>query len=74
MAKNLTGIDLIKHYQKDLSNGPGVYRMLDLNHNTLYVGKAKNLKKRVSNYTKYNGHPLRIQQMIFATSSMLQTY
>ena len=71
MAKNLTGIDLIKHYQKDLSNGPGVYRMLDFNHNTLYVGKAKNLKKRVSNYTKYNGHPLRIQQMIFATSFML---
>ena len=71
MANNLTGIDLIKHYQKDLSNGPGVYRMLDFNHNTLYVGKAKNLKKRVSNYTKYNGHPLRIQQMIFATSSML---
>ena len=71
MANNLTGIDLIKHYQKDLSNGPGVYRMLDFNHNTLYVGKAKNLKKRVSNYTKYNGHPLRIQQMIFATSFML---
>ena len=71
MANNLTGIDLIKHYQKDLSNGPGVYRMLDFNHNTLYVGKAKNLKKRVSNYTKYNGHSLRIQQMIFATSFML---
>ena len=71
MANNLTGIDLIKHYQKDLSNSSGVYRMMDCNHNTLYVGKAKNLKKRVSNYTKYNGHPLRIQQMIFATSAML---
>ena len=71
MTNDLKGIDLIKHYQKDLSNSSGVYRMMDFNHNTLYVGKAKNLKKRVSNYTKYNGHPLRIQQMIFATSSML---
>ena len=71
MDNVLTGIDLIKHYQKDLSNSPGVYRMIDSNHKTLYVGKAKNLKKRVSSYTKYSGHSLRIQQMIFATSSML---
>ena len=71
MDNVLTGIELIKHYQKDLSNSPGVYRMIDFNHNTLYVGKARNLKKRVSSYTKYSGHSLRIQQMIFATSSML---
>ena len=71
MDNVLTGIQLIKHYQKDLSNSPGVYRMIDSNHKTLYVGKAKNLKKRVSSYTKYSGHSLRIQQMIFATSSML---
>ena len=71
MDNVLTGIELIKHFQKDLSNSPGVYRMIDSNHKTLYVGKAKNLKKRVSSYTKYSGHSLRIQQMIFATSSML---
>ena len=71
MDNVLTGIELIKHYQKDLSNSPGVYRMIDSNHKTLYVGKAKNLKKRVFSYTKYSGHSLRIQQMIFATSSML---
>ena len=71
MDNVLTGLELIKHYQKDLSNSPGVYRMIDSNHKTLYVGKAKNLKKRVSSYTKYSGHSLRIQQMIFATSSML---
>ena len=71
MDNVLTGIELIKHYQKDLSNSPGVYRMIDSNHKTLYVGKAKNLKKRVTSYTKYSGHSLRIQQMIFATSSML---
>ena len=71
MDNVLTGIELIKHFQKDLSNSPGVYRMIDSNHKTLYVGKTKNLKKRVSSYTKYSGHSLRIQQMIFATSSML---
>ena len=46
MDNVLTGIELIKHYQKDLSNSPGVYRMIDSNHKTLYVGKAKNLKKK----------------------------
>ena len=45
--------------------------MVDFNHKTLYVGKARNLRKRVLSYTKYSGHSLRIQQMIFATSSML---
>ncbi len=71
MDNVLNGIELIKHYQKDLSNSPGVYRMVDFNHKTLYVGKARNLRKRVLSYTKYSGHSLRIQQMIFATSSML---
>ena len=36
----------------------------------LYVGKAKNLKKRVSAYTRYDRHPVRIQRMIRATQSM----
>jgi excinuclease ABC subunit C len=39
-----------KTFLKNLSQSPGVYRMLDEEGNILYVGKAKNLKKRVSTY------------------------
>ena len=71
MSSILIGIDLIKHYQKGLSGSPGVYRMIDRDHKTLYVGKAKNLRKRVASYTKYSGNTIRIQQMISDTTSML---
>lgn len=40
----------IKRYLRDLTTGPGVYRMFDNKHDVLYVGKAKNLKNRVSSY------------------------
>ncbi len=71
MANYLVGTDLIRSYLKTLTSGPGVYRMLDVNHNPLYVGKAKNLRSRVSSYSQYAGHSLRIQRMIHATCSMM---
>lgn len=71
MQKDLAGIDLIKSYLKTLTGSPGVYRMLDINHQPLYVGKARNLRNRVSSYTQYKGHSLRIKQMIYATHSMM---
>ena len=46
----LKGVDVIKGYLKSLPSDPGVYRMINLEGDVLYVGKAKNLKKRVSNY------------------------
>jgi excinuclease ABC subunit C len=47
------GPKLIADYVKRLPGKPGVYRMFDEFGNVLYVGKAKNLKKRVSAYTSY---------------------
>ena len=40
----------IKEKLKNLSQHPGVYQMLDKNQQVIYIGKAKNLKKRVSSY------------------------
>lgn len=68
---HLSGPQLVRSYLKTLTSDPGVYRMLDENHNPLYVGKARNLRNRVSNYAQYAGNSLRIQKMIHATCSML---
>lgn len=64
------GPELIKSFVKTLPNKPGVYRMFDENGSVLYIGKAKDLKKRVSAYTKYKGHTIRIQRMIRAAVDM----
>lgn len=64
------GPDIIKRFVKTLPAGPGVYRMLDEQQNVIYVGKARNLKARVTNYTRYEGNSVRIGRMIAATRSM----
>ncbi len=66
-----TGHACIAGYLRTLDNSPGVYRMLDARGAVLYVGKARNLKKRVSNYANPNGHSARIDRMIGATASMM---
>ncbi len=63
------GVDVIADNVKRLPNGPGVYRMIDAKGTVLYVGKARNLKKRVANYTRVS-QEARIARMIQATAAM----
>lgn len=64
------GVLVIKKYVQDLTSRPGVYRMINERDEVLYVGKAKNLKKRVTSYTLPDRLPIRIQRMIAETVRM----
>lgn len=66
-----TGHALIQDYLRTLDSSPGVYRMLDAAQAVLYVGKARDLKARVSNYARPSGHSARIARMIRETASMM---
>lgn len=69
-ATSLRGIDVIKDNLKRLPNKPGVYRMFGEHDDVLYVGKARDLKARVSNYARLGGHTQRIARMISMTKRM----
>ncbi len=66
-----TGPEVIQAYLKSLDGSPGVYRMLNTASEVLYVGKARNLRARVSNYARASGHSGRIARMIAETASMM---
>jgi len=65
------GHEVIQAYLNTLDGSPGVYRMLDHESRVLYVGKARNLRARVSNYARLSGHSGRIARMISMTTSMM---
>jgi len=67
---NLKGQEIIKFIAKTLPNQPGVYQMEDEDGRILYIGKAKNLAKRVINYTSLNNLTRRLQRMVSLTKQM----
>ena len=60
---------LLRH-AKLAPSSPGVYRMLDTAGEVLYVGKAKNIRKRITSYTRPTGHDTRIERVIAATAAV----
>ena len=58
------GVKLIKSTLNKLPNGSGVYKFINLYNEILYIGKAKNLKKRVSSYTNLSKQSNRIKLLI----------
>jgi excinuclease ABC subunit C len=60
---------LVRH-AKHAPSAPGVYRMLDAAGEVLYVGKAKNIKKRITSYTRPAGHDTRIERVIASTAAV----
>ena len=57
-------IKSLKIISKNLPNNPGVYQFLDAKNKIIYIGKAKNLKKRVSSYFSNQGHTGKTAKLI----------
>ena len=64
------GVEVIAAALKNLPGSPGVYRMLNRSGDALYVGKARNLKKRVAAYTQLGKLPERLVRMVTETAQL----
>ncbi len=64
------GHEIIREFVRTLPASPGVYRMIDADGEVVYVGKARNLKARVTNYTRPEALETRLQRMIAVTATM----
>lgn len=64
MASIKQGLDILKDNIKIAPEEPGVYRMLGIDDKVLYVGKAKNIKKRIVSYSHFDKLPIRLQRMV----------
>ena len=69
-AEGKAGAEVIHTLARRLPNRPGVYRMMNAAGDVLYVGKARSLKKRVTNYAQGRFHTNRIGRMVRETTTM----
>ncbi|MGN1063209.1 MAG: excinuclease ABC subunit UvrC, partial [Alphaproteobacteria bacterium] len=69
--KKNVGVHVIIEKLKHISARSGVYRMISESGTVIYVGKAKNLKKRLTNYTHLDKLSLRIRQMVEQTADLI---
>ncbi|MBR4931949.1 MAG: excinuclease ABC subunit C, partial [Alphaproteobacteria bacterium] len=67
----LQGVDVLRQKIKYVSHKAGVYRMIDEAGKVLYVGKAKNLKNRLTNYTQTERLSNRIRQMVSQVADLI---
>jgi len=65
-----TGLEAVKKASKTFPNGSGIYKFMDCNKKVLYVGKAKNLKKRISSYVNDKSQTNRIKLLINLTTNI----
>ena len=64
------GVAVLRAALRNVPAGPGVYRMLDRKGDAVYVGKARNLKARVQNYTHPMGLSNRLRRMVAETTAL----
>src|ERR1044071_117915 len=62
------GVAVLRAALRNVPNSAGVYRMLDRKGDALYVGKARNLKSRIQNYTHPGGLSNRLRRMVAETA------
>ena len=66
----MNGLDIIKNKLASISNSPGIYQYLNSKNEIIYVGKAKNLKKRISSYKNTSSLSNRIQRMVYQINNI----
>jgi len=66
----MNGLDIIKNKLTNISNKPGIYQYLNSRNEIIYIGKAKNLKKRISSYKNTSSLSNRIQRMVYQINSI----
>ena len=64
------GLNLLKKASKSFPKGSGIYKFIDSSESIIYIGKAKNLRKRISSYSIDNKQTRRIKTLISLTDKL----